>query len=100
MSFPVMTINSSLGFIEVSGKQDMNFNMEYYIKVPMKLVTNVARQKLFGSAKEGETDEHQEDEIIYKDNSKKVKYVHLKLSGNSEDYKISLAKDKNAGNGS
>ncbi len=94
MSFPLMTINSSLGFIEVSGKQDMNFNMEYFIKVPMKLVTGVARQKLFGGGKEAEIDPEQEDEIQYKDPSKKIRYVNLKLSGNSENYKINLVKDK------
>jgi len=94
MSFPMMTINSSLGFIEVSGKQDMSFNMEYYIKVPMSLVSGVAKQKLFGSNKEEKTDPEKEDEIIYKDNSKKIRYVNLKLSGNSENYKISLVKDK------
>jgi len=94
LSFPTMTINSSLGFIEVSGKQDMNSNMEYYIRVPMKLVTSVAKQKLFGSNPDEEIDSGKEDEIIYKDDSKKVRYVNLKISGNTENYKISLAKDK------
>jgi len=94
MSFPLMTINSSLGFIEVSGKQDMNFNMEYFIKVPMKLVTGVARQKLFGGGKNEEIDPEQEDEIQYKDATKKIRYVNLKLSGNSENFKIGLVKDK------
>jgi len=94
MVLPAMTINSSLGFIEVSGKQDMNFNMEYYIKVPMKLVTGVAKQKLFGTTKDEEIDETQVDEIIYKDKSKKTRYVNIKVSGNAENYKITLAKDK------
>ena len=94
LSFPMMTINSSLGFIEVSGKQDMNFNMEYYIKIPMKLVTGITKQKLFTTNKEYEIDEHQEDEIIYKNSSKKIKYVNLKISGNSENYKVSLARSK------
>lgn len=94
MSFPMMTINSSLGFIEVAGKQDMNANMEYYIKVPMKLVTGVAKQKLFGSTNEEEINPEREDEIIYKDNSKKIRYVNLKLSGNTEKYNISLGKEK------
>jgi hypothetical protein len=94
MSFPMMTINSSLGFIEVSGKQDMSMNMEYYIKVPMKLVTGVVKQKLFGSKKEEEIDPEREDEIIYKDDSKKIKYVNLKLTGSSEKINISLGKGK------
>ena len=95
MSFPMMTINSSLGFIEVSGKQDMEANMEYYIKVPLKLVTGVAKQKLFGKTNDAAVEETQEDEIIYKDESKKIRYVNIKLSGNSENYNISLIKDKN-----
>jgi hypothetical protein len=94
LSFPMMTINSSLGFIEVSGKQDMNLNMEYYFKIPMKLVTGVAKQKLFGSASKEDIDPEQDDQIVYKDNTKKIRYVNLKLSGNSENYKISLAKEK------
>lgn len=95
MSIPKMTINSSLGFIEVSGKQDVNWNMEYYIRVPMKLVTNVAKQKLFGTLKDEEIDANKDDEIIYQDNSKKIRYVNLKISGNSDNYKISLAKERN-----
>ncbi len=94
MSFPMMTINSSLGFIEVSGQQDMNFNMEYYIRVPLKLVTGVAKQKLFGSKKDEEIDLEKEDEIIYKDESKRIRYVNLKLTGSSEKYNISLEKDR------
>lgn len=59
-----MTINSSLGFIEVSGEQllDAKMNMEYYVKVPLKLVTNVVYQKLFKRRKE-EVNPDQEDEI-------------------------------------
>lgn len=92
MSFPLMTINSSLGFIEVSGKQDMNFNMDYLFKIPLKLVTSVARQKLFGKDKEEAVDPEKEDEIQYRDQTKKIKYVNLKLTGNTENYKISLGK--------
>lgn len=97
MSFPNMTINSSLGFIEVSGKQDMKSNMEYYFKIPMKLVTGVAKQKLFGSGKQEDIDPEREDEIQYKDPNKKTRYVNLKLTGNADGYKVSLAKNKNDG---
>lgn len=94
MVFPNMTINSSLGFIEVSGKQDMKSNMEYYFKVPMKLVTGVARQKLFGSSKDEEIDPEREDAIQYKDPTKKTRYVNLKITGTAEGYKVALGKDK------
>lgn len=94
IAFPNMTINSSLGFIEVSGKQDMKSNMEYYFKIPMKLVTGVAKQKLFGSSKETEIDPEQEDTIEYKNQNKTIKYVNLKLTGTAEGYKVSLGKNK------
>jgi hypothetical protein len=96
MTIPKMTVNSSLGFIEISGKQDTNYNMEYYIRIPMKLVTDAGKSKLFGK-KEGEVDPEQEDEIIYKDESKKTKYINLKITGDAENYKITLGKDKSGG---
>lgn len=92
MSFPMMTINSSLGFIDVSGKHDLNGVMDYNFKIPMKLVTAVAKNKLFGSSKPAEVSPEQEDEIQYKDASKKVKYINLKMYGTSDNYKISLGK--------
>ncbi|MBL7857523.1 MAG: AsmA family protein [Cyclobacteriaceae bacterium] len=93
MSIPNMTINSTLGFIEISGKHDINMNMEYYIRVPLKLVTQVGMQKLFGN-KEGNTNPEGDDEIQYKDESKKVRFVNLKISGTPDNYKISLGKNR------
>jgi hypothetical protein len=54
LTVPTMTINSTLGFIEISGKQDMNMNMEYYVRVPWKLVSQVASQKLFGKKEDNQ----------------------------------------------
>lgn len=93
MTIPKMTINSSLGFIEISGKQDMDMNMEYFVRVPLKMVTQAGASKLFGKKKE-EVDPEQEDEIIKQDANKKIKYVNIKITGDAEDYKIALGKDK------
>jgi hypothetical protein len=92
MSIPKMTINSTLGFIQLSGKQDMNMKMEYYVSVPWMLVTKVASQKLFGAGKSKSTGE---DEIQYFDESKRNRFLNIKISGTPDNYKISLAKDKN-----
>ncbi len=92
MSFPMMTINSSLGFLDISGKHDLNGAMDYYFKIPMKLVTAVAKNKLFGSSKPEEVNVDKEDEIQYKDETKKIKYVNLKISGTTDNMKISLGK--------
>ena len=91
LSIPNMTINSSLGFIEISGQQDAKLNMEYYVRVPWKLVTQAASQKLFGKRPE-EVDP--EDEIQYRDESKRVRFINLKLSGNPENYNISVGKKR------
>ncbi len=92
VSIPSMTINSSLGFIEVSGKQDMNLNMEYFVRVPLKLVTQAGMQKLFGTKKE--LDPEKEDEIQYMDENKRIRFVNLRIVGTPDSYKISLGKDK------
>jgi hypothetical protein len=93
LTVPAMTINSTLGFIEISGTQDLNMNMEYFVRVPWKLVTQVAAQKLFG--KEQAADSLRVDEIQYRDKSKRQRFINIKLSGTPEEYKISLGKDKN-----
>jgi hypothetical protein len=88
-----MTINSSIGYMDVSGKQDMDNNMEYYLRVPVKMVTRAARQKLFGK-KGNIPDSTQLDAIQYKNEAKKTWYINLKLEGNSDDYTVSLGKKK------
>ncbi len=93
MYVPKMLINSSLGFIELSGKQDMNFNFEYYLRVPLKLITSEGMNKLFGK-KSDKNNTLQEDAIAILDPNKKVKFISIKMTGNPDDYKITLAKEK------
>ncbi|MCG8311461.1 MAG: AsmA-like C-terminal region-containing protein [Cytophagales bacterium] len=93
INIPNMTINSSLGFMDITGRQDLNNNMEYYIRVPLKMVTKAARQKLFGK-KGNIADSTQIDAIQYKNQSKKNWFINLKIEGNPDNYKISLGKKK------
>ncbi len=93
MTVPAMTINSSLGFIEVSGKQDMQMNMEYYLRIPWKVITQAGSQKLFGKKTE-EVDPGQIDAIEYRDKSKTVRFLNLKISGTPENFKVDLGKNK------
>ena len=89
ITVPKMTINSTLGFLEVSGVQDADYNYEYKISIPWKMVTQVAASKLFKKKKET-SNNNGNDEIQYGTN--KTKYVTLKLKGDSVDYKVSLTK--------
>lgn len=93
ITIPSMTINSSLGFMDISGSQDMDNHMEYYFRVPLKLATKSARQKLFGK-KETLSDSSQIDFIQYKKTNKKIRYLNLKLIGYPDDFKVSLGRKK------
>jgi hypothetical protein len=93
LSIPVMNINSSLGFMEISGKQSMDMKMEYYLRIPLKMVTQVGFHMLFGKKKE-EVDPDQVDAIEYRDKEKRIRFMNLKITGTPDDYKIKLGKAK------
>ncbi|HVU96279.1 MAG TPA: AsmA family protein [Puia sp.] len=90
---PDMNINSSLGFMEIAGKQSLNMQMEYYIRVPLKMVTSIGFKKLFGKKQE-EVDPSQVDAIEYRDKDKRVHFINLKISGTPDAYKVGLGKAK------
>ena len=93
LNVPSMNIESTLGHMEVSGSQDMEMNMEYYVRIPWKMVNQAARNKIFGGkkTKDGETGD---DEIIEVDPDKKVRYLNVKIVGDSEDFKVTLGRKK------
>ena len=93
LTIPKMTIESSLGHYEVSGKQSMVGKMDYYIRIPWKIIKKGARQKIFGNkkTKDGEVGD---DEIIEKDPKKKTRYLNLRIKGTPEDYDIQVQKKR------
>jgi hypothetical protein len=91
LNIPAMNINSSLGFMEISGKQSLDMKMEYYMRIPMKMVTQVGFQALFGK-KQHEVDMDQQDAIEYRDRDKKTRFMSIKVSGTPEDFKVGLGK--------
>ncbi|WP_025742028.1 AsmA family protein [Aquimarina pacifica] len=92
---PAMTIESTLGHIELSGTHDHNQNIDYYLRIPWKTVRKAAWGKLFGNKKETVISEEQEDQIVEIDTTKKTKYLNLKIKGSIDNYKVSLGKKKN-----
>lgn len=91
LQIPNMNINSSLGFIEVSGTQSLDLKMDYYLRIPMKMVTQVGWQALFGRKRE-EVNVDQVDEIEYRDKDKNVRFMSINVSGTPDKYKIALKK--------
>ncbi len=92
LSFPNMTINSTLGFMQISGTQSVDMNMEYFIRVPLKLVTKVGWQSLVGPSRD--IDPEQDDEIVKMDPNRRTRFLNLKITGNPDDYKVGLGKEK------
>lgn len=95
LTIPNMTINSSIGFIELWGTQNLNADkkMNLFFKVPLKVITKAVFQKLFKRKKE-EIDPDKEDGIQYQDKDKKNAYVHINLLADANDYEVKLRKDR------
>ncbi len=94
LKIPNMVINSSLGHIQISGKQKVDLAMEYFLRVPLKIATKTAWRHVFSSNKSKEIDPEQEDEIESLDPKKRTRYINLKIEGTPEDFKVSMTKEK------
>lgn len=92
---PEMTINTSLGFIELWGEQNLgrNRDMDLFVKVPLKIITKAVFQKLF-KRKQEEVNLAQEDAIEYQDKDKKIAYVHVHLQVTQDGYSVKLQRDR------
>jgi hypothetical protein len=95
LNIPSMNINSSLGFIELSGKQSLDMNMEYFLRIPLGLVTQVGFRSLFGGKSAGEIDPDREDAIVVRDQNRRVRFVNISMKGTPDDYQIGLGRDRN-----
>jgi hypothetical protein len=93
LNIPAMDINSSLGYIRMSGTQSMDLSMEYYVRVPLKMVTKVGLSSLFKQKPE-EVDLAKVDEIEYIDKDKNIAFMNLKVFGKPGNFDVALGKDK------
>lgn len=90
---PNMTIESTLGHYELSGEQSIGGQIDYYIRIPWKIIKQSAVYKLFGNKKES-VDASAEEEIIEKDLKRKTRYLNLRVKGTLDDFDIQLRKKK------
>ena len=63
--------------------------MEYYLRIPWKVVTRAGIQKLFGN-KDRDTSE-QVDDIQYR--TRNMRFLNVKITGTPDEYSITLGKD-------
>ncbi len=94
ITIPKMTINSSLGFMEISGSQKMtsSMDMDFIVALPWKMIGNIAANKLF---KRNRKNEESDDEILYKEDNSK--FVYITLIGTLDNYEVKLIRKKKAG---
>lgn len=92
MEIPKMTIESTLGHMELSGTHDVDHNIDYYLRIPIKTVKKAAWQKLFG--RKSDSLKTTEDAIVKVDTTRDITYLNLKVQGNLDDYRISLGKKR------
>ena len=90
---PEMNINTSLGYFELSGRQGMDMDMNYNMRIPLKVVARAGIQKLFGTKNRDTSG--QVDDIQYRDKNRRTPFITVNISGTPDDYKVSLGKRKN-----
>jgi len=92
LTIPKMNLNTSLGYFEISGRQGIDLDMDYVMSIPLKVVAKAGFQKLFGKKNRDTAD--QIDEIQYRDDNKRTRFITVNVSGTPEDYKVALGKGK------
>ena len=91
ITIPNMTIESTLGHMDISGTHDKDDKIDYYVRIPLRAVLKATRNKIFGAKKK---DPVTEDEIVKLNSEKKVRYLNLNIKGTLDDYDIKIKKDK------
>lgn len=92
LHIPRMNINSSLGFMEISGQQSLDLDMNYQIRVPLSLVTQVGFRTLFGGRSRNEVDPDQEDAIVFRDENRRIRFLNINMQGKPDNYRITLGR--------
>jgi hypothetical protein len=89
---PEMNLNTSLGYFEISGRQGIDLNMDYAMRIPVKVVAKAGFQKLF--AKKDKDNSENVDEIQYRDFTKRTRFVNVTITGTPDDYDVGIGKSK------
>ena len=92
LHIPRMNINSTLGFLEISGRQSLDLDMSYQVRVPLSLVTQVGFRTLFGGRSRNEVDPEQEDAIVFRDENRRVRFLNINMQGRPDDIRVSLGR--------
>lgn len=102
LHIPEMKVTSTLGYLYLSGRQSVDLEMDYTLRLPLSLVKqaawNTVKSKLRGTGrnKEEEAELEQADaEIISGQKGPFKGYLTMNVTGTPDDYKVKLGKGKN-----
>jgi hypothetical protein len=68
--------------------------MDYLIRVPWSLVSQVGVQSLFGGKRKEEIDPDQIDAIQYRDENKRTRFLNVRINGTPDKFAFSLGKKR------
>lgn len=101
LHIPEMQINSTLGYMHLSGRQGMDLDMDYTMRIPLGLVKqaswNAVKSKLRGTGRNKEEEdqlEQAEEEIISKQKGPIKGYLTVNMTGNPDDYNVRLGRSR------
>lgn len=103
LTVPRMKIASTLGYIFLSGNQDLESRINYEVQVPLSLVQsagwNMLRNKIRGGAARRQSAEElaetSEEEIITGQTGLIRRYMTFNITGTTENFEVGLGRKKN-----
>ncbi len=101
LHIPEMKVTSTLGYIHISGRQSVDLDMEYNMRIPLGLVKqaswNAIKSKLRSSTKAREELaelDRAEEEIIADQKGPIKGYLTMNVTGNPDDYQVKMGRTK------
>jgi hypothetical protein len=102
LHIPEMKITSTLGYMHLSGRQSMDLDMDYTMRIPLSLVKqaswNAMKSKLRGNSRNRKDDDEEiqraEEEIISGQKGPIKGYLTMNVTGNPDDYNMRLGKSR------
>lgn len=101
LHIPEMKITSTLGYMHLSGRQSMDLDMDYTMRIPLTLVKqaswNMIKSKLRGTGRNKEDEEQldkAEEEIISDQKGAIKGYLTVNVTGNPDNYQMRLGRSR------
>ncbi len=101
LHIPEMKITSTLGYMHLSGRQGVDMDMDYTMRIPLGLVKqaswNVLKGKLRGTGRNKDDEQEldrAEEEIISGQKGALKGYLTMNVTGQPDDYKVRLGKSR------